>query len=265
MICWYGDKITPSIKAVYKISGFDYNIHNPEYKLLDSVADLENKGVHYDAIRKILRDIPLGSQAVFKRYNRATRRFNRVTPSNRGNYKHHLLDNQRKTDRAGVSGQTQSEVPGGNSGSSNAITSDNAQKSSSNIDPNGRYSKDDTIFDDFEDEVVFSEGGVSYEIKYQLFTEKDYYNNSLKLQKMNAVEELTGEEFSYDGTPLNKRVLRYFRELGNNIYSDVFGDVALNNSSVHDDLGHGKTKYKIASFKAVPAVIKKGVVIDRVY
>lgn len=79
---------------------------------------------------------------------------------------------------------------------------------------------------------------------------------------MNAVEELTGEEFSYDGTPLNKRVLRYFRELGNNIYSDVFGDVALNNSSVHDDLGHGKTKYKIASFKAVPAVIKKGVVID---
>ena len=132
-------------------------------------------------------------------------------------------------------------------------------------DPNGRYSKDDTIFDDFEDEVVFSEGGVSYEIKYQLFTEKDYYNNSLKLQKMNAVEELTGEEFSYDGTPLNKRVLRYFRELGNNIYSDVFGDVALNNSSVHDDLGHGKTKYKIASFKAVPAVIKKGVVIDRVY
>lgn len=50
LICWYGDKITPSIKAVYKISGSDYNIHNPEYKLLDSVADLENKGVHYDAI-----------------------------------------------------------------------------------------------------------------------------------------------------------------------------------------------------------------------
>lgn len=165
MICWYGDKITPSIKAVYKISGFDYNIHNPEYKLLDSVADLENKGVHYDANRKILRDIPLGSQAVFKRYNRATRRFNRVTPSNRGNYKHHLLDNQRKTDRAGVSGQTQSEVPGGNSGSSNAITSDNAQKSSSNIDPNGRYSKDDTIFDDFEDEEVMftADGDIAFD------------------------------------------------------------------------------------------------------
>ena len=165
MICWYGDKITPSIKAVYKISGFDYNIHNPEYKLLGSVADLENKGVHYDANRKILRDIPLGSQAVFKRYNRATRRFNRVTPSNRGNYKHHLLDNQRKTDRAGVSGQTQSEVPGGNSGSSNAITSDNAQKSSSNIDPNGRYSKDDTIFDDFEDEEVMftADGDIAFD------------------------------------------------------------------------------------------------------
>lgn len=79
---------------------------------------------------------------------------------------------------------------------------------------------------------------------------------------MNAVKELTGEEFPYDGTPLNKRVLQYFNELGNNIYSNVFGDVALNNSSVHDDLGHGRTKYKIASFKAVPAVIKKGVVID---
>ena len=133
--------------------------------MLDSVADLENKGVHYDANRKILRDIPLGSQAVFKRYNRATRRFNRVTPSNRGNYKHHLLDNQRKTDRAGVSGQTQSEVPGGNSGSSNAITSENAQKSSSNIDPNGRYSKDDTIFDDFEDEEVMftADGDIAFD------------------------------------------------------------------------------------------------------
>ena len=49
--------------------------------------------------------------------------------------------------------------------SSNAITSDNAQTSSSNIDPNGRYSKDDTIFDDFEDEEVMftADGDIAFD------------------------------------------------------------------------------------------------------
>ncbi len=111
-------------------------------------------------------------------------------------------------------------------------------------------------------ENTTDEGGVKKMIREVSFSETDFREISIKLQHMSPVAELTGEEFPNDGTPLNKRILDYFNDLGNNVYSEIFGDVALNNSSVHDDMAHGKTKYKIASYKAVPEVIKNGVVVD---
>ena len=68
--------------------------------------------------------------------------------------------------RTGVSGQTQSGVSRGNSNNSNAINSgsnsqnnSNASKNNSGGNQSGKYSKDDTIFDDFEDEVMFTADG----------------------------------------------------------------------------------------------------------
>lgn len=101
-----------------------------------------------------------------------------------------------------------------------------------------------------------------YAIKYPQFNENDIINNCIKLQQMKTVKELTGEEFPKSEIPLQKRILSYFDSLGNNVYSEQFGDVALNNSSVHDDLGHGKTNRKITAFAAIPEVIKEGVEID---
>ena len=73
--------------------------------------------------------------------------------------------------RTGVSGQTQSGVSRGNSNNSNAINSgsnsqnnSNASKNNSGGNQSGKYSKDDTIFDDFEDEVMFTaDGGKGYQ------------------------------------------------------------------------------------------------------
>ena len=137
LICWYGDKISPVIKAVYKISGFDYNIYNPDYKLINSIVDCERKGVTYDTIREILRDIPLGGEAVFKRYDRKSRRFNTLTPSNRKNNQHNTQNNQAGANGTRVYGQAQGGISG---------VQGNKQLS-------GKKSKDDTIYDIDEDEL----------------------------------------------------------------------------------------------------------------
>ncbi len=79
---------------------------------------------------------------------------------------------------------------------------------------------------------------------------------------MNPVARLSGNEFAYNGTNIKKRIAEYFNSLGNNVYSELFGDVALNTASIHDDFGHGKTKQKIAAFAAIKDIIQKGVVID---
>lgn len=113
-----------------------------------------------------------------------------------------------------------------------------------------------------EQQKTSTEGGGQYKINYPEFTEQQILENSLKLQKMEVVKELTGKEFPKSNIPLQRRVLEFFDSLKNNVYSELFGDVALNNASVRDDLGHGKTSNKIVSFAAVPDVIKKGVVID---
>ena len=99
-------------------------------------------------------------------------------------------------------------------------------------------------------------------IKYPKFSEEEIRENSQKLGKMDVVKHLTGNEFAKDGTPLNEIILKYFESLGNNIYSDLFGDVALTKSSIRSERRHGYTPPKIAAFAALPDVINNGVVID---
>ena len=111
LICWYGDKISPSIKAIYKISGFDYNIYNPKMNLINSLVEMEAKGVNVDFIRKALRDSLLDSKAVFKRYNRKTNRYNTLTKTNRANNQYPSQNNQAQTNGTGVSGQAKGGVP----------------------------------------------------------------------------------------------------------------------------------------------------------
>lgn len=100
-----------------------------------------------------------------------------------------------------------------------------------------------------------------YQIKYPRFTEKDIERNSVTLQSMSPVEHLTGDELGARNLPLKTRVTDYFNSLGNNVYTEQFGDVALKNSSVHSEFRHGNTLNKVATYAAIPAVMKNEYVI----
>ena len=100
-----------------------------------------------------------------------------------------------------------------------------------------------------------------YAIRYPSYTQEDLYNNALRLQQMDVVTEVAGDEIGDRSIPLKQRITSYFNSLANNVYSEQFGDVALVNSSVRSEMRHGHTPPKIEVYAAVPDVIKKGVVI----
>ena len=115
---------------------------------------------------------------------------------------------------------------------------------------------------DVEAAYVRDISGGKYAIKYPQFSEADIKKNSETLRSMDVVKTLSGDEFKDDGNRLFDKVTAFFNSLGNNVYSDVFGDVALTRSSARSDIRHGLTKNKITSFAAIPEVIKNGTVID---
>lgn len=99
-------------------------------------------------------------------------------------------------------------------------------------------------------------------INYQNYTEQDFETNAKALVSMKSVKDLTGNEFSNKEVPLKERIRSFFASLGNKVKTKEFGEVALNNSSLHDDFGHGLTFNKVVSFDAIPEVLNSGVVID---
>lgn len=104
---------------------------------------------------------------------------------------------------------------------------------------------------------------VRYEIRHPTYTEDDLKNNSITLQTMEVVTKVTGDELGPRNVSLKERVTAYFASLGNNIYTEAFGDVALSNSSVHSEIRHGHTSAKVATYAAIPDVLNSGVVIFR--
>lgn len=113
------------------------------------------------------------------------------------------------------------------------------------------------------DRAVFAEdAGTTAEIKYPVYTPEAIHENQRKLCDMQPVTKLTGNEFAKGDTDLMTQVLNYFDSLGNSVYSEQFGDVALTKSSWRSERRHGMTALKANTFAAVPDVIRNGVVID---
>ena len=113
------------------------------------------------------------------------------------------------------------------------------------------------------DRAVFAEdAGTTAEIKYPVYTPEAIHENQRKLRDMQPVTKLTGNEFAKGDTDLMTQVLNYFDSLGNSVYSEQFGDVALTKSSWRSERRHGMTALKANTFAAVPKVIRNGVVID---
>lgn len=109
--------------------------------------------------------------------------------------------------------------------------------------------------------TVFADGGVGYEIRYPQYTEKEIRENSVALQNMESIGHFTGNELGDRSIPLDKRVKMFFDSIGNNVYSEQFGDVSLGKSSINSEFRHGMTPVKVVTFAAVPDVIKYGKVI----
>lgn len=110
---------------------------------------------------------------------------------------------------------------------------------------------------------MFAEdAGTTAEIKYPVYTPEAIHENQRKLRDMQPVTKLTGNEFAKGDTDLMTQVLNYFDSLGNSVYSEQFGDVALTKSSWRSERRHGMTALKANTFAAVPDVIRNGVVID---
>lgn len=114
---------------------------------------------------------------------------------------------------------------------------------------------------DREDVVFAGQGTESFEIRYPQFTDQDIRENSIALQRMGIVKELTGNEFPKGSVKFADQIRQFFNSLGNNVYSERFGDVALVNSSVRSDIKHGLTPVKNAAYAAIPEVIQNGTVI----
>ena len=91
--------------------------------------------------------------------------------------------------------------------------------------------------------------------------ESDIEQNRKEVTKMKPV--ISAEKIFFKGTKdLREKVKEYFDSLNNNVYNSNLGDVELNKRSVKDDLTHGYGQVKAATFKAIPAVIKKGKIVD---
>ena len=76
------------------------------------------------------------------------------------------------------------------------------------------------------------------------------------------IAQVTGNEFKEETDP-KKAVQEYFaKEWNGAITREGLGEVLLDNRAVKDDFSHGVNREKIASFVAVPHIIKDGVIID---
>ena len=105
-----------------------------------------------------------------------------------------------------------------------------------------------------------SEDSRKYSIKNPTYTQDDLKNNAVIVRKMKSVKDLKGNEFDGNGK-LSDRIDSYFEELGNNVYSEELGDIALSKASRRSEIRHGRTRTKIASYAAISEVIQNGKVI----
>ncbi len=82
-----------------------------------------------------------------------------------------------------------------------------------------------------------------------------------EIEKMRPVSKITGNEFQKtpeDNRNLRQKVNDYFNKIGNAVFRNGLGNIALNNSGVRDSLGHGYGKLKAATFACLPDVLRDG-------
>lgn len=83
-----------------------------------------------------------------------------------------------------------------------------------------------------------------------------------ELSEMDAVSNLTGNEFPKSSKKLTEQVGEFFASLKNKITRKGFGDVIIDVDGVQSSIAHGLGRAKAVTFAAVPDVIANGKQID---
>ncbi|MBP3376197.1 MAG: hypothetical protein J6L83_05485 [Clostridia bacterium] len=112
-------------------------------------------------------------------------------------------------------------------------------------------------------EVAGEKTGEKYEIKYPNFKDEDIEHNIKTVASMKSIITISEDKLKTTGKAPSVLYEEYFKSLGENIYSETYGDIAVRKSSVKSEIRHGNTAEKIASMEAIPSVIEKGKVISK--
>lgn len=86
--------------------------------------------------------------------------------------------------------------------------------------------------------------------------------NAKAVTEMESVCEISADNLLDTGKDIKEIYAEHFSKWGNNIHSDVFGDIAVKRSSIGSEFAHGNTAEKIAAIEAIPSVIEHGKIID---
>jgi hypothetical protein len=100
-----------------------------------------------------------------------------------------------------------------------------------------------------------------YSVKKPTFTDQQIEKNKRILAQMKSVYAIQKEKLQKQGVRYSDLYNSYFEKMGWNIYTDLFGDVAITKKTLHDEVRHVGTKEAIAATEAIPTVLNKGVVI----
>ena len=86
--------------------------------------------------------------------------------------------------------------------------------------------------------------------------------NIQTVANMDSVYTVDPSKLEDSGSDIKEIYEQYFDQWGQNIYSDVLGDISVKRSSMKSEFAHGNTAQKIASIEAIPAVIQDGKIVD---
>ena len=98
-------------------------------------------------------------------------------------------------------------------------------------------------------------------IHYPNFSKSDIEANIKHIATMDSVKDIPADKLKKTGKKPKEMFAEYFKSLENHLYSPLFGDISLSNSSVKSEGRHGFTAEKVASMEAIPNVIENGRVI----
>lgn len=108
------------------------------------------------------------------------------------------------------------------------------------------------------------EGRFSLEEKrYAKIINEQLLENRERIEEIDPVYELTGEEFAHSDKKLSDAVMEEFEKFGGEVEREGFGTVKFSKKRIKNDIMHGIGRMKAMTFAAVPSVIQDGVEIGR--